>query len=391
MTAPRGVYVHWPWCARICPYCDFNVYRARGQDGAAMTAAIIADLEGHAERIGPGPPLASLFFGGGTPSLMAPHEVGAIAAACERLFGLDASCEISLEANPTDAEAARFAGFRAAGVNRFSLGVQALDDAALRFLGRNHGATEAMRAVETAGATGARVSLDLIYARPGQTIDAWTEELARAVALGAEHISPYQLTIETGTAFDRAVRRGALRPAPDDHAAALYEATQNVLGAAGFEAYEISNHARSISARSAHNLLYWRSADWIGVGPGAHGRISLEGARCATRAAERPGAYLAAVAGNGVGWEAEPERLSPAVVAEEYWLSALRPAHGALPADRARLGVALPTDIVRACAGQGWLVEDGGAVRLTPAGRLVGDRIAMDCALSVSLQTDGVN
>lgn len=385
MSADRGVYVHWPWCARICPYCDFNVYRARGEDGAAMTAAIVADLEGHAARLDPGPPLASIFFGGGTPSLMAPGQVEAVIAACARLFGLAPDCEISLEANPTDAETARFAGLRAAGVNRLSLGVQALDDAALAFLGRNHRADEARRAVEASLAAGFRTSLDLIYALPGQTIAAWAEELRGALALGAEHVSAYQLTIEAGTAFDRAVRRGAWAPAADGLAADLYETTQAVLGAAGFQAYEISNHACSDSARSAHNLLYWRSADWIGVGPGAHGRIPVGGRRSATVAAMRPAGYLRAVGEAGVGWDGPAQALSPQAIAEEYWLAALRPTDGARACDRRRLGVAEPSaELVGEQEAAGWLERDGTTLRLTRPGRLVADRIALDLASAVS-------
>ena len=384
MSAPRGVYVHWPWCARICPYCDFNVYRARGEDGAAMTAAIIADLEGHAARMDPGPPLTSIFFGGGTPSLMAPGQVEAVIGACARLFGLSSDCEISLEANPTDAETARFAGLKAAGVTRLSLGVQSLEDKALRMLGRNHGADEALRAVETSLRAGLRTSLDLIYARPGQTVEMWAQELSRAAGLGAEHISPYQLTIEAGTAFDRAVRRGVLTPAPDALAADLYEATGAVLGAAGFEAYEISNHARGAGARSAHNLLYWRSADWIGVGPGAHGRVSLAGQRSATVAADRPGAYLAAVAARGVGWDGPAEPLSLQTIAEEYWLSALRPSQGACAEDRRRLGIKdPPAALVASHGASGWLTVQDGAIALTPAGRLLADRVALSFAQSV--------
>jgi putative oxygen-independent coproporphyrinogen III oxidase len=385
VSAPRGVYVHWPWCARICPYCDFNVYRARGADGADMTAAIVADLEGHAARLDPGPPLASIFLGGGTPSLMTPEQVGAIVAACDRLFGLAGDCEISLEANPTDAEAARFAGFRAAGVNRLSLGVQALDDGALALLGRNHGANEAKRAVAASLSAGFRTSLDLIYARPGQTIEAWADELTRAVALGPEHISPYQLTIETGTAFHRAVQRGRLVPEPPAQAAGLYEATDAVLSGLGFATYEISNHAKCATARSAHNLLYWRSADWIGVGPGAHGRVSIAGTRHAAKAADRPGDYVAAVAAAGVGWGEPAEALSPRAVAEEYWLSALRPIDGALASDRRRLRIAdPPADLLAETEGAGLLSIDDGAIRLTPSGRLVADRIAMEFASAVS-------
>ena len=232
-----GLYVHWPYCSRICPYCDFNVVRdrGRGEEQAALAGAILADLEAQAALAGPRR-LASIFFGGGTPSLMDPAAVAAIIDRARTLFPPRGDIEITLEANPTDAEAGRFAALAEAGINRLSMGVQALDDEALAFLGRNHSASEALRAVELAGRLFPRLSIDLIYARPGQTPDAWAEELMTALALGFEHVSPYQLTIEAETAFGRAQRRGALVPPDEDRAAALYETTQAVLEAAGFEA-----------------------------------------------------------------------------------------------------------------------------------------------------------
>ena len=257
-----GLYVHWPYCARICPYCDFNVVRDRGERAgpAALARAIVADLEAQGRRFGRRR-LVSVFFGGGTPSLMDPDWAGDILAAARRSFESAPDLEVTLEANPTDAEADRFSAFAAAGVNRLSLGVQSLDDAALAFLGRNHSAAEARRAAEVAGRSFPRLSIDLIYARPGQAPGAWRAELGEALALGAEHVSPYQLTIETGTAFDRAVRRGRWAPPDPDLAAALFETTQAVLEGAGFDAYEVSNHARGPGARSQHNLIYWRGGD----------------------------------------------------------------------------------------------------------------------------------
>jgi putative oxygen-independent coproporphyrinogen III oxidase len=280
VSDPRdiAVYVHWPYCARICPYCDFNVVRdrGRGEEQAALAAAIVADIKAQAGDLGPRR-LVSLFFGGGTPSLMAPEQAAAIIEAARAAFPPTDAPEITLEANPTDAEAARFRGFADAGVNRLSLGVQSLEDDALAFLGRNHSAAEAIRAAETAARLFPRLSIDLIYARPGQTVDGWAQELNTALSLGFEHVSPYQLTIEAGTPFDRAVTRGRFTPPDDDLGAALYDTTQAVLEGAGFDAYEVSNHARGDAARSVHNLAIWRGTDYLGAGPGAHGRIPRRG------------------------------------------------------------------------------------------------------------------
>jgi putative oxygen-independent coproporphyrinogen III oxidase len=298
---PLGVYVHWPYCARICPYCDFNVVRDRKQaEQADLAAAIVADLEAQRALTGPRR-LVSVFLGGGTPSLMDPQWAADIVAAARRLWDAAPDLEVSLEANPTDAEAGRFAAFRDAGVDRLSLGLQSFDDAALTFLGRNHDAAEARRAAALAAKTFPRLSVDMIYALPGQTVAAWTDQLEAAIALGAEHISPYQLTIEQGTAFDRAVGRGQFQPADDETGAALYDTTQSVLEAAGFEAYEVSNHARGEPARSRHNLVYWRGQDYVGVGPGAHGRLVLHGARTATEAARKVGDYIGNVRETGSG------------------------------------------------------------------------------------------
>jgi oxygen-independent coproporphyrinogen-3 oxidase len=321
---PLGVYVHWPYCARICPYCDFNVHRVRrAEEPAALTRAIVADLEAQAALTGPGE-LVSVFFGGGTPSLMEP------------------------------------------------LGLQALDDAALAFLGRNHDAAAGLRAARAAAAVFPRLSLDLIYARPGQTPAAWAEELRRAAGLGAEHLSPYQLTIEAGTPFDRAVRRGRFAPADPERAAELYEVTQATLEAAGFAAYEVSNHARGERARSRHNLVYWRGHDYVGAGPGAHGRLTLGGARTATLAAARPADYIATVARTGTGF-AERDTLTPRDAAEERVLAGLRIAEGLPLADIAALNLA-PARIAE-LIDLGLLADDPQRLRATPAGRLVLDRV----------------
>ena len=372
-----GIYLHWPYCSAICPYCDFNVYRARGADAEPLLAAIEADLFAHAARFS-ARRTESLFFGGGTPSLLSGAQIARLIDTASRAFALDADCEITLEANPEDAP--RFAEHVAAGINRLSVGIQALDDASLRALGRKHDARAALRAVEAAAQTGARVSLDLIYAREGQGLEPWLAELDFALKLPIEHLSLYQLTLEPGTAFARKAARGALTPLDVETEAALYEATQAACEAAGFAGYEISNHARSPSAQARHNLIYWRSGDWIGIGPGAHGRISHESARIATEAQRRPDDYISAVREKGVGWLTE-ERLTPEQVGDEMLLMGLRISEGVeltridsvriKPLNRTRLD---------------WLVEQGlvvhteGRVRLTQTGRPLANRIAAELA-----------
>jgi oxygen-independent coproporphyrinogen-3 oxidase len=377
---PLGVYVHWPYCARICPYCDFNVVRDRGgtDEQAALGEAILADLEAQARLTGPRR-LVSIFLGGGTPSLMDPALAGRIVETARRLWPAEESFEVTLEANPTDAEAGRFAAFADAGVNRLSLGLQALDDASLGFLGRNHSAAEGLRAAAIAAAVFPRLSLDLIYALPGQTPGAWAAELGRAAGLGAEHLSPYQLTIETGTAFDRAVGRGVVRPADADLAATLYETTQEVLSAHGFEAYEVSNHARSEAARSRHNLVYWRGEDYVGVGPGAHGRLDLDGARVATVAAPRIADYHATVGAAGPGWR-EREALSPVETAEERLLMGLRTVEGVALAELAPLGLHAGRPAITDIAAAGLVRIVGERLVATGSGRHVLDRLTADLA-----------
>ena len=376
MSQQIGVYIHWPYCAQICPYCDFNVFLDRGgrdrgrlAEQRSLKDAILADLAGQRALTGPRD-LVSIFLGGGTPSLMDPDWAGEIIAACRTLWAPTPDLEVTLEANPTDAEADRFAAFADAGVQRLSLGLQALDDAALKTLGRNHDAAEGRRAAETAAAIFPRLSLDLIYARPGQTPAAWAAELRDAIAIGAEHISPYQLTIEAGTAFDRAVQRGTLVPPGEDRGADLYDMTQAVLSDAGFEAYEVTNHARGAAARSRHNLVYWRGADYVGAGPGAHGRLTYDDVRHATQAARKPGDYVAQVAARGVGF-AEAEALSAEAVAQERLLSGLRIADGVGFGEVAALGLGPLNAEVCDLVAAGLLEPDPERLRATAAGRLV--------------------
>ena len=375
---PLAVYVHWPFCARICPYCDFNVVRDRGhtEQQAVLAGAILADLQGHRTLTGPRR-LVSIYLGGGTPSLMPPAWAEAIIGMARNLWPADGPVEVTLEANPTDAEASRFTALAEAGVNRLSLGLQAIDDQALAFLGRNHTAKEGIRAAAIARAAFPRLSLDLIYARPGQTAWAWAAELETATSLGAEHISPYQLTIEEGTAFGRAVRRSQWAPPDPETGAGLFETTQRVLTARGFEAYEVSNHARGEAARSRHNLAYWRGFDYVGVGPGAHGRLTLSGARTAVRAAPKPADYIQAVRDSDLGW-GERETLSERQAAEERLLMGLRTVEGvalhelhplALHAGHAKLQELGEAGLIR--------LEDG-RLLATPEGRLVLDRVTLE-------------
>ena len=322
---PLAVYVHWPFCKSKCPYCDFNSHVRERIDEARWRQALLAELARWAEQT-EGATITSIFFGGGTPSLMEPATVAAILDAIRRHWTMAADCEITLEANPTSVEAARFRALRDAGVGRVSLGVQALDDAALKFLGRGHDLREARDAVELARATFPRFSFDLIYARPGQTPASWTKELAAALAFAGDHLSVYQLTIEAGTAFATSFARGDFAPPDEDTAGALYEATQAALEAAGLPAYEISNHARP-GQECRHNLAYWRGQDYLGVGPGAHGRLTSGPARFATRQTKAPETWLAAVEARGHGTE-EFVRLTPDERGAELVMMGLRLAEG---------------------------------------------------------------
>ena len=313
----RALYIHWPFCLKKCPYCDFNSHVRDGVDPAEWQQALITDMRHEAACAG-AEPLDSVFFGGGTPSLMPPSLVAALLGEAERLWGFAPGIEITLEANPSSVEAAKFAALAAAGVNRVSLGLQALDDAALGFLGRLHDVNESLAALDTAQRHFGRVSIDLIYARPGQTAEQWTAELARALAFGTGHVSLYQLTIEANTRFATDVRQGAFEPLADDPSADLFALTRELTEAAGLPAYEISNHARP-GEESRHNLTYWRYQDYVGIGPGAHGRRS----GMATTRHRKPENFLDAVRRNGHGL-AEERPLTRREQASEALLMGLR-------------------------------------------------------------------
>ncbi|HEX8124095.1 MAG TPA: radical SAM family heme chaperone HemW [Allosphingosinicella sp.] len=371
MTGPGlALYVHWPFCVSKCPYCDFNSHVRESVDQAQWRDALLRDLEWEAE-VFPGRGVASIFFGGGTPSLMEPATVAALIEAAHRHWGLAPDVEITLEANPSSVEAARFADLAAAGVNRVSLGLQSLDDEALRFLGRAHDRSEGLAALETAQGCFGRVSFDLIYALPGQSDSAWAAELGQALGFGTGHLSLYQLTIEPGTRFAAMAARGELGPRDPDEAALLYELTQAMTGQAGLPAYEISNHARP-GEESRHNLAYWRYRPYLGVGPGAHGRRS----GCATQRHRKPENWLSALERNGHGI-VEETQLSPEEQATEALLMGLRLSEGVeIGAVESRLDLAA----VKRLEGHGLLVHAGGRLAVTPAGRLLLDGILAEIA-----------
>ncbi len=328
-----ALYIHWPFCAKKCPYCDFNSHVRDTVDSPAWQAALIADMRAEAEAAG-GERLTSIFFGGGTPSLMPPRLVDALLAEAERSWGFAPEIEITLEANPSSVETAAFADLAAAGINRVSLGVQSLEDATLKWLGRLHGSAEALEALETARMHFGRVNFDLIYALPGQTPEQWGGQLERALGFGTSHLSLYQLTIEPGTRFATDVRLGRFEPLDDDEAADLYTLTQEMTAAADRPAYEISNHARP-GEESRHNLTYWRYRDYAGIGPGAHGRRN----GFATTRHRKPENYLSAVSQKGHGI-AEQRALSPREQASEALVMGLRLAEGVdLAALSARFGL----------------------------------------------------
>ncbi|MAZ17486.1 MAG: coproporphyrinogen III oxidase [Ahrensia sp.] len=380
-TPGFGVYIHWPFCAAKCPYCDFNSHvRHQPVDQPRFVEAFRREMETMRGWTGPRA-VTSVFIGGGTPSLMQPETVGAMLDAADRLWGLSAGIEITMEANPSSADAKRFAGYRSVGVNRLSLGVQALNDADLKFLGRLHNAEEALRAIAMARATFPRLSFDLIYARPGQTLESWETELRRAAGYAADHLSLYQLTIEDSTPFKALYQAGKI-PIPDpDEAADLYDLTSAVTAELGLPAYEISNHAVS-GAESRHNLTYWRYGDYVGVGPGAHGRFSVDGGEKRVTIAERhPETWAKKVAEKGYG-VVEEEMLDQQAQGDEMLLMGLRLAEGidiaryeALSGrafDPARLAMLQAEKLVEPVANS--------RIRATQAGRLVLNALVAELA-----------
>ncbi|WJR78392.1 radical SAM family heme chaperone HemW [Bradyrhizobium sp. NP1] len=375
-----GVYVHWPFCLSKCPYCDFNSHvRHAAIDEDRFARAFAAEIETMAARTG-ARTVTSIFLGGGTPSLMQPKTVGAILDAIGRHWQVASDAEVTLEANPTSVEATRFAGYRAAGVNRVSLGVQALDDASLKELGRLHSAREALDAVAIARKAFDRYSFDLIYARPGQTPAMWASELKRAIDEAAEHLSLYQLTIEEGTPFFGLHAAGKLRTPDEAAARALYDVTQEICAQLGLPAYEISNHARP-GAECRHNLVYWRGQEYAGIGPGAHGRLDIDGVRHAIATEKRPESWLMRVEANGHGVVVDDD-LSSEERADEFLLMGLRLAEGIDPRRYAALaGRRLDADRIASLREQGAIaVDSDGRLRVTQAGFPVLDAVVADLA-----------
>jgi oxygen-independent coproporphyrinogen-3 oxidase len=368
---PLALYIHWPFCLAKCPYCDFNSHVRERVDVSRFAAALKAELAWEAARLGRRK-LASIFFGGGTPSLMRPDTVFDVIADARRLFVAEDGIEITLEANPTSVEAGKLAAFRQAGVNRVSIGVQSLDADALKLLGREHSARQAIRALELGKKEFPRVSFDLIYARPGQTLAAWRAELRQALALASHHLSLYQLTIEPGTAFATKHARGELSLPDDDTAAALYDATAEEAAKFGLLPYEISNYARP-GEESRHNLAYWRYGDYAGIGPGAHGRVSLGGELLATRRHRAPEAWAERVERDGHG-STEEVAVPPEDRAREMLLMGLRLAEGIDEARfAARTGRSIdaaldPETLARALEAD-YLQREKGRLRATPEGR----------------------
>jgi len=382
VSAPLALYVHWPFCVTKCPYCDFNSHVREGVDQAAWREALLADMR-HEAALTSGQRLVSIFFGGGTPSLMPPATVEAVIAAALELWKAEPGLEITLEANPSSVEAARFGDFAAAGVNRVSLGLQALDDAALKLLGRPHDLAQGLSALDVAQRNFSRVSFDLIHSRPGQTVREWEAELARALSFGTTHLSAYQLTIEQGTRFHTLASKGLLVLPEEEAAAEMFDLTGAMCAEAGLPLYEVSNHAAP-GFESRHNLAYWTYADYAGVGPGAHGRRS----RQATQRIRRPESWLAQVESEGHGLESE-EPVERGTAAEEALLLGLRLADGIDPQHFAeRTGVALDEIIDasrRLQLEELGLLAPGERLKATQAGRLVLNRLIVELAADLNL------
>jgi oxygen-independent coproporphyrinogen-3 oxidase len=363
-----GIYVHWPYCAAKCPYCDFNSHVRDAFSDERWSDAILKELDFVAGLQSERPSVASVFFGGGTPSLMSGRAVGRVLDGIAKLWPSAPDIEITLEANPNSVEQERFRDYRVAGVNRVSIGVQSLDGAALKALGRLHGVDEAKNAIELAQRIFPRSSFDLIYARPDQTPEAWTRELKDALAFGTEHLSLYQLTIEPGTAYATLARQGKLVVPDEDAAAELYDITETLCAASGLASYEVSNYAKP-GAESRHNLVYWRYGDYAGVGPGAHGRLTLDGRRMASEAERLPEKWLAAVERRGSSIALSDVSTD---AAREHLLMGLRLAEGLdLAAYRKRWNVAPSSSRIAELSANGLITFEGARLRTTARGRLV--------------------
>lgn len=365
-----GIYIHWPFCMSKCPYCDFNSHVRNTIDHSVWKAALLSELQ-HAATLAPNRTVQSIYFGGGTPSLMEPDTIYAIINEITKLWHIGNNVEITLEANPTSVEATKFSNFKAAGVNRVSMGVQALNDIDLKRLGRLHTAKEAMQAFDIADINFERISFDLIYARQDQTLDSWVSELKFALTQAADHLSLYQLTIENGTRFGELYDLGKLKGLPDDNLAAdMYAATQEICASADLNAYEISNYAKE-GAESRHNMIYWRYGDYIGIGPGAHGRITLDGVKQATTTPSLPEAWLQKVQSNGHSLQLD-ETISKPEQAEEYLMMSLRLSEGtSLSRFQSLYGAPLKQSKINELIEQNLLTCTNDTLIATKAGRMI--------------------
>jgi len=380
-----GVYIHWPFCAAKCPYCDFNSHvRHGGVDEARFKSAYLAEMA-HMAALQPDQPVRSIFFGGGTPSLMSAHLVADLIEAVGKHWRMEPGAEITLEANPSSVEAEKFAGYRAAGVNRVSLGVQALNDRDLKFLGRIHSVSEAKAALAVARKTFERVSFDLIYARPNQTVADWTQELSHALSFSPDHLSAYQLTIEDGTPFAALHRAGKLATPAAEAADDLYAATQDLTEAAGLPAYEISNHARP-GQESRHNLVYWRYGSYAGIGPGAHGRLDVAGTREALSTERNPERWAELVSASGHG-VIDQSRLGAREQADEVLIMGLRLREGISPdALRDRTCYVVDDGVLGELAARGLLTIGPGRIAATRSGRMVLNRLVLEISNGLQLR-----
>ena len=370
--APFGIYVHWPYCARICPYCDFNIYKNKGASGDDLVAAICADLKHWREMSGPRM-ASSLHFGGGTPSLLRADQIETIIKTCRNLWNFTGETEIALEANPADARVSAWRLYEGAGINRLSLGIQSFDDRVLQFLGRDHDGAQARAALDMAVSIFPRVSADLIFGHKGQGEADWANDLDIAIASGAGHISAYQLTIEAQTAFGKAAERGDVKAVDGDDSAQLYDLARARLTSAGFEHYEVSNYAKP-GQQSRHNKIYWQGGDYAGVGPGAHGRLTLPAGRMASVAHMTPGAYIAGVK-NGPSLQ-EREILSPGDHGAEYVMMGLRLSRGISATKFAAItGQSLNRDTLKDLSDMGLLQLADDNIRASEDGRMVLDTL----------------
>ena len=376
-----GIYVHWPYCVAKCPYCDFNSHVRERVDETKWAHLVETELTAMARLHSNWPQVESIFFGGGTPSLLSGHATSAVLETISRLWKISADAEITLEANPNSVEHARFRDYRAAGINRVSIGVQSFDEVALKQLGRVHSSEEAKQAIDTARGIFPRVNFDLIYARPGQTIADWVGELNKALQFGTEHLSLYQLTIEQGTAFAALHRQGKINMPDEDLAADFYDVTQGICEAAGLPAYEISNHARP-GQESRHNLLYWRYRDYAGVGPGAHGRLTIGGHRYAAVTERLPERWAARVESMGRGFLLS--EVPPCDAAKEHLLMGLRILEGIDLAEFATRWQVRPSeDCLSRLERIDLIATAGGSLRVTDAGRLVLNQVTHELTESL--------